>query len=115
MLEEEILFQITKDKLETGMRGFPVGYCTTSFVDPQKGLFYIDKSVSALSSWDPIQVIYLLYFGKEGSAQEIEKFSKDLHQRSRCHREVVQAVQKLPRQGHPMKLFCASLLMLGMF
>jgi citrate synthase len=115
MPEDEILFQITKDKLETGMRGFPVGYCTTSFVDPQTGLFYIDKPVSALSSWDPIQVIYLLYFGKEGSPHEIEKFSKDLHQRSCCHREVLQAVEKLPRQGHPMKLFCASLLILGMF
>lgn len=115
MGEEEILFQITKEKLETGMRGFPVGYCTTSHVDPQKGLFYVNKPVAELSAWDPVQVIYLLYTGKEGSAQEIDQFKKNLHQRMCCKEETVEAVQRLPRHGHPMKLFCSSLLILGMY
>ena len=35
----DILFQITEQNLETGLRGYPCGYCTTSFVDAQKGLF----------------------------------------------------------------------------
>ena len=35
----EVLFEITKDNLETGLRGYPVGYCTTSTVDPLKGYF----------------------------------------------------------------------------
>lgn len=69
-MSEEVLFEITKDKLETGMRGFPVGYCTTSYVDPQKGLFYIDEPIPELAYWDPIQVIYLLYYGKEGSPRD---------------------------------------------
>ena len=114
-MTEEVLFAITKDKLETGLRGFPVGYCTTSYVDPQKGLFYIDKPVATLAYWDPLQVIYLLYFGKEGAAHEIEQFEKDLHRRSRCSKEVLAAIQDLPRQGHPMSLFCIALLLLGMF
>jgi citrate synthase len=114
-MSEEVLFQITEDKLETGMRGFPVGYCTTSYVDPQQGLFYIEKPIAELAYWDPIQVIYLLYFGKEGSPKEVGQFSKELQQRVACKKEVIEAIQKLPRQGHPMKLFCSALLILGMF
>ncbi len=114
-MSEEVLFEITKDKLETGMRGFPVGYCTTSYVDPQKGLFYIDKPIPELAYWDPIQVIHLLYDGKEGSPKEIEQFSKELQKRAACKTQVIEAIQKLPRQGHPMKLFCSALLILGMF
>lgn len=112
---EEVLFQITKDKLETGMRGFPVGYCTTSYVDPQKGLIYANKPIAELAFWDPIQVIYLLYHGKEGTPQDVKQFQEDLSRRAYCHKEAIAAIEQLPRQGHPMKLFCASLLILGMF
>lgn len=115
MADEEVLFQITRDKLETGMRGFPVGYCTTSYVDPQKGLFYIDKPIAELAYWSPLQVIYLLYYGKEGTSLEIKQFQEDLNRRAHCHKDAIAAVERLPRHGHPMKLFCASLLILGMF
>jgi citrate synthase len=114
-MSEDVLFEITKEKLETGMRGFPVGYCTTSYVDPQKGLFYIGKPIAELAYLDPVKVIYLLYFGKEGSKSEIEEFSKELQKRAVCKKEVIEAVQKLPRRGHAMKLFSAALLILGMF
>jgi citrate synthase len=114
-MSEEVLFQVTKDKLETGLRGVPVGYCTTSYVDPQKGLFYIDKPIPEVAYWDPIQVIYLLYFGKEGTLHEVEQFKNNLHQRSRCSKEVISAIKALPRQGHPMSLFSIALLLLGMY
>ena len=114
-MSEEVLFQITKDKLETGMRGFPVGYCTTSYVDPQKGLFYMQTPIPELTSWDPIRVIYLLYYGKDGSASEVVQFGAELQKRAACKREAIEAVERLPRHGHPMKLFCAALLILGMF
>ena len=39
----DVLMEITKEHLETGMRGFPVGYCTTSHVDPLKGYFMLVK------------------------------------------------------------------------
>lgn len=115
MADDEVLFQITKDKLETGLRGFPVGYVTTSFVESQKGLFYAEKPVDQLVGWTPIQVIYLLYTSKEGTPQQIEAFAQDLAGRVHCHPEAVAAIQQLPREGHPMKLFSAALLILGMY
>ncbi|MBA3602429.1 MAG: citrate (Si)-synthase [Parachlamydiaceae bacterium] len=110
----EVLFTITKDELETGMRGFPVGYCTTSSVDPQKGLFYAGRPVDELAEWEPEQVIYLLNTGKEGSKKEVQVFSQELYKRSKCSEETLEAIRRLPRTGHPMKLFCAALLITGM-
>ncbi|HSX12592.1 MAG TPA: citrate (Si)-synthase [Rhabdochlamydiaceae bacterium] len=110
----EILFQITEENLETGLRGYPVGYCTTSFVDPQKGLFYSGKPVKELAYKQPQEVIYLLYYGKEGSPKEVDHFFNDLKKRARCSKETIEAITHLPRSGFPMKLFCSALLILGM-
>ncbi len=114
-MSEEVLFAITKDKLDTGLRGFPVGYCTTSHVDPEKGLFYIEKPIDQLAYREPIEVIYLLYYGKEGSVQEVKEFADLIADRSILHPEVIKAIYALPRKGHPMKLFNAAILLLGMF
>ncbi|MDQ5955757.1 MAG: citrate (Si)-synthase [Candidatus Rhabdochlamydia sp.] len=113
-MSEDVLFTITKEHLETGLRGIPIGYCTTSHVDPKKGLFYLGRSITELSTWQPEQVIYLLYHGKEGSNQELEKFSEMIKQCSCCSEQVIASIEALPRQGHPMKLFCIALLLLGM-
>jgi citrate synthase len=115
MAMEEVLFQITKENLETGLRGYPIGYCTTSYVDPQKGLFYVGKPIADLAALQPEQVIYLLYYGKEGTSQEVSTFSKDLQKRGQCSEKVIAAVEALPRDGHPMALFSCALLVLGMF
>src|SRR5690348_2161200 len=96
------------------MRGFPVGYCTTSYVDPQKGLFYVNKPISEIAYWEPIEVIYLLYHGKEGSKSEVKKFEGEINKRLRCSKKILSAVHCLPRTGHAMKLFSAALLILGM-
>jgi citrate synthase len=74
----DVLFQVTQEQLETGLRGYPCGYCTTSYVDPQKGLFYIGKPLSELSHKQPEEVLYLLYFGKEGSSSQVQEFYKRL-------------------------------------
>ncbi len=111
----EVLFEVTKDNLETGLRGYPVGYCTTSTVDPNKGLFYCGKGVDTLAFKKPLEVVYLLYHGKEGSADEVNAFKRDLYRRSACKSSLLDALVKLPREGHPMKLFSSALLIAGMY
>lgn len=111
----DVLFEVTKESLETGMRGFPVGYCTTSSVDPVKGLFYVGKPVSELSNWSPESVIYLLYHGIEGTDEQLRKFSDELKKRSKCSAEVLKQIRMLPRRGHPMQLLICALTLCGMF
>lgn len=111
----KVLFEITEDNLETGMRGYPVGYCPTSFVDAEKGLFYCDRTIAECASWNPKKVIHLLYHGKEGGDEEVARFYQELIDRAVCHPEVIAHIEKLPREGHPMQLFAAALLILGMY
>jgi citrate synthase len=111
---EEVLFQVTKDQLESGMRGYPVGYCPTSFIDSKKGLFYRGRSIEKLYTWDVERVIYLLYYGREGSSQDILHFSQELKKRASCLDATAQQIESLPRDGDPMKLFTLALLLVGM-
>ncbi len=113
-MNQDVLFEITKDKLETGMRGFPVGYCPTSTVDPQKGLFYMGHPISELAGWRPEEVIYLIMHAKAGSAAEVSAYFSKLKAHASLKKETVEAILRLPKQGHPMKLFSAALLMIGM-
>ncbi|MBP9841302.1 MAG: citrate (Si)-synthase [Simkaniaceae bacterium] len=107
----KVLFEITEELLETGLRGVPVGYCTTSRVDPEKGLFYREKPINYFKAWDPEKVIHFLYSGKvDGFTQ----FNEQLKNRASLSPDTVAAIQRLPREGHPMKLFSAALLILGM-
>lgn len=114
-MREGVLFEVTKDALETGLRGIPVGYCVTSFVDPYKGLTYVGRPIAELAKQEPIALIYLLYYGEMGSASQIAHFQKELNQRAFCKEETVQAIEGLPRAGHPMDLFAAALLVAGMY
>lgn len=115
MGDRDVLFEITKDNLETGLRGYPVGYCRTSTVDPNKGLFYSGLDVSELAALEPEEVIYLLYHGKKGTSEEIKKFKEDLQKRSFVPSELLDSIAKLPRIGHPMKQFTAAILLAGMY
>lgn len=114
-MKEGVLFEITKDNLETGLRGIPVGYCTTSHVDPQKGLFYIGRPIAELAQWDPVDVIYLLYYGESGNKEQIAKFRADLHHRSHCKAETLRHIESLPHAGHPMDVFAAAILIAGIY
>lgn len=66
-INDQVLFEITEAHLDTGLRGVPVGFCSTSSVDPIRGLCYRGKEVSSLARWSPERVMYLIFYGKEGS------------------------------------------------
>lgn len=115
MSNDDLLFKVTKENLETGLRGYPCGYCVTSTVDPDKGLFYGSYSIPQVASWEPERVIFLLYKGFDGSKEEIEKFSKELQKRAPLHSKTKEAIKKLPRESHPMTFFSAALLIAESF
>jgi citrate synthase len=114
-MSDEVLFQIKKENLETGLRGYPVGYCTTSTVHPEKGLFYIDRPIETLAEWEPEHVIFLLFHGRDGKPEELEAFKKELQKRAHVSKEALHQVRCLPKKGHPMALFSAAILILGIF
>ncbi len=114
-MKDEVLFEIKQEHLETGLRGFPVGYCTTSTVDPQLGLFYAGKSVAEMKDQTPESVIFLLLNAREGSQQEVDALTQDLRARSGISKQTIEAIYQLPRTVHPMKLFSLVLVLYGSF
>ena len=111
----KVLFEITEDKLDTGLRGFPVGTCSTSFVDPEKGLMYGGHPVSEMAFWKPDAVLYLLYHGKKGSKEEIAAFEQELSSRKQCKPDLIRAIEQLPREAPAMDLFAIALLLGGIY
>lgn len=110
-----VLFEITRESLETGLRGVPVGYCTTSFVDPIKGLTYVGRPIAELAHRDPMELIYLLYYGEMGNKEQVATFAGDLAKRAHCKSETLRSIEALPRAGHPMDSLAAALLIVGCF
>lgn len=113
-MKDEVLCEVTTSQLETGLRGIPVGYCVTSKVDPQKGLFYMKTAVSELTDWEPERVIALLYFGRDLDEKELQTFKEELRSRATCSPKLLYQITQLPREGHPMELFPTALLIAGM-
>lgn len=114
-MRDGVLFEITKEQLETGLRGFPIGYCPTSHVDPQKGLTYVGRPIADLAKWDPYEVIYLLYFGEVGVKSQVHVFRQELERRAFCKPETLRHLSMLPKEGSPLDLFAAALLIAGIY
>nr|MDQ3003288.1 citrate synthase [Fibrobacterota bacterium] len=115
MAESEVLFTITKEHLDTGLRGFPVGTCPNSHVDPMTGLFYAGYAIADLAEKQPEEVIYLLLKREMPDAGQLAAFKKDLGAHSKLHPGVIDHLRSLPKQGHPMKWFLAALNVMGMY
>lgn len=113
-MREDVIFEVTKNDLETGLRGIPVGYCVTSQVDPEKGLFYRGIAITELHDLDPVSVIYLLYYGCKPDDRKLSEFQMELQRRSELDQSVIYHIQALPKLGKPMELFAAALQILGM-
>jgi len=110
----EVLFEITRAHLNSGLRGYPVGTCWTSRVDPNEGVSYVGYPIGELAYMDPEAVVYLLHKKCLPSADELSAFKLDIASRATIDPQVLELLARLPRDGHPMEWLSAGLLYLGM-
>ena len=61
MADDNTLFSIDESHLDSGLRGIPVGTCSTSYVDPIEGVHYVGYPVGDLANLEEEDVIYLLF------------------------------------------------------
>lgn len=115
MSESEVIFKITKDHLDTGLRGFPVGTCPNSHVDPMTGLFYGGYAIADLADKQPEEVIYLLLKRELPDAAQLSQFKMEMITNSRLDKGVIEHLRTLPKHGHPMKWLLAALNAMGMY
>ena len=110
----EIEFTITNRNLDTGLRGYPVGTCETSYVDPQEGVSYVGYPIADLAFLPAEDIIYLLFNKSLPSDAERQAVADDIAERSEVSEDAVAAISVLPPAGHPMDQFCAAIQILGM-
>jgi citrate synthase len=114
MADSEVLFTITRDNLDTGLRGIPVGTCLTSDVDPQLGVTYVGYPIADVYDLEPEAVVYLLLHKNLPDAEQLATFRADLGRRMGIPQKALDVLQTLPREGHPMEWFINGLTLLGM-
>jgi citrate synthase len=112
---KEVLFEVTEDNLNTGLRGIPVGTCATSFVDIKKGVHYCGYPVGDLADMDPEDIIYLLYEKHLPNRQQSLDFRKELAQRAEdMPNGALRVLESLtPGSGHPMDWLSIGIQALG--
>lgn len=113
--KSDILLELTDDHLESGLRGVPVGYTTTSAVEADKGLFYVGRAVEDIATEDPEKVIYLLLYKQMPTDVQLSGFRRELLSRASVPTGVFASLYALPHHGHPMKWFIHAINVLGMF
>jgi citrate synthase len=112
--QNEVLFEIKREHLNTGLRGFPVGTCRTSSVDPLEGLHYVGYPIADLADLDPEAAAYLLLYKALPDADQLAAFKAELIKRSAVNPVVISTLKALPKEGHPMEWLIAGLNLLGM-
>ena len=111
---KKVLFEITEEHLDTGLRGFPVGTCRTSSVDPMEGVHYVGYPVADLAYLDPEAVVYLIFNKELPDADQLAAFKADLASRATVDPRVIDLLKTLPKDGHPMEWLMCGLSYLGM-
>lgn len=114
-MSDEIIFEITKDHLETGLRNIPLGYSSSSYMDPKKGLFYAGHPLKDLILWEPGGVIYLLLYGSIPSEVDLKVFEEKLATRAFISEKVLDCIKNLPKSMEPLDILSASMLFLTTF
>ncbi len=108
------LFTITDQHLDSGLRGYPIGHCVTSYVDPEKGVFYCGHPIASIYDKEVEEVMFLIMHGKLPKHSELVEFKLHLCKRSEISEKIRAEILKLPRVGHPMKMYAIAVLILGM-
>jgi len=115
MPDEEELFTITTNHLDSGMRGIPVGTCQTSYVDPLEGVHYVGYPVEDLANLEEEDVVFLLMNKHLPSPEESDAFRKELaHRAEEMPTGALRVLESLtPGSGHPMDWLSIGIMALG--
>ncbi len=115
MTEDNSLFTISGNHLDTGLRGIPVGTCLTSYVDPIEGVHYVGYPVGDLADLEEEDVIYLLLHKTLPSTKESAEFRKELaHRGEEMPTGALRVLETLTTgSGHPMDWLAIGIMALG--
>ena len=83
-------------------------------MSPDEGVSYVGYPIAELVNLEPEAVVYLLFHKTLPTDDALAAFNADLKSRRGLPRGVLNALNSLPREGHPMEWFISGLLYMGM-
>ena len=115
MADDETIFSISEGHLDTGLRGIPVGTCSTSYVDPIEGVHYVGYPVGDLANLEEEDVIFLLMHKRLPDESESKAFRKELeHRGEEIPTGALRVLETLtPGSGHPMDWLSIGIMAMG--
>ena len=115
MSDDETIFSISENHLDTGLRGIPVGTCRTSYVDPIEGVHYVGYPVGDLVDLEEEDVIFLLLNKRLPDKDEAQAFRKELaHRGAQIPTGALRVLETLtPGSGHPMDWLSIGIMAMG--
>jgi len=114
MVDKKVLLEVTENHLNTGLRGVPVGTCRTSFVTPAEGVHYCGYPITELATFEPEDIIYLLFNKELPTAEQSVAIRQDLASRAALPGDLESVLKTLPKAGHPMDWLSVGIHTLGM-
>ena len=115
MVDEDVLLEMTKEHLNIGLRGVPVGTCRTSFVTPTEGVHYCGYPIRELAGFEPEDIVYLLMNKELPNAAQSQEIRQDIASRAKIPGDLESVLRALPKFGHPMDWLSIGIHTLGMF
>ena len=109
MTDRKTLFEVTREHLDTGMRGIPVGTCKTSSVDPETGVHYVGIPVGELVHLEPEEVLFLLLEKRLPNNEESRKLKQELVSHSKVPTILHTVLREIAGHVHPMKALSVAI------
>lgn len=106
----EVIAEITKQQLDTGLRGIPVGTTVTSSVDPTTGVHYRGIAIDELTERSPEEVIYLIYEGEFSPPLLTKAFRHVLTEQRELPESVLRVISGLPKGLSPMEMLSMAVM-----
>ncbi len=108
-MRDGVIFEMTKDHLHRNLHQVPVGYCHTSFLHPENGIYYSMKSLAEVASWDVCKVMYLLLKGISPTQLQLQAFKEELQTLGKLQEATVEKILKLPLELSVMNMLSMAL------
>jgi citrate synthase len=105
-----VIATLTRDNLDTGLRGIPVGTTVTSSVDPAKGVHYRGIAIDQLTGCTPEEVVYLIFEGKFSADMVTDLFRDYLLTKRELPESVRKVVAGLPVELSPMEMLSIAVM-----
>src|SRR5438067_2647917 len=106
----------TKPSYSPGLAGVIAGETQICWVDPNAGLMYRGYDIHEMAEKASFEeVAYLLLYGELPSFEQLGKFTREIALARTVPKQVLNALQLMPKSSHPMDMLRTGVSMLGAF